>query len=109
MKVLVTARHFPLTAAIEQFVKKKLSHFEGLVHGEARIHAILAVDQRQHSAEFILHADHVERRAFAASRDLYDAVNKSVKILEREVVAYQKKEREVEIRKLRKLKQRGMS
>lgn len=108
MKLTITARHFHLTPAIEEFVTKKLAGMEVMTNGEAKVHVILSVDKYLHTAEFVLQAKHMMKEAVATSKDLYDAINKSVKKLDRELVTFHKKEQEKGIRMSRKLKMKGL-
>jgi len=76
MQVHITARHLDLTAALADYVQKKLDRVSRHFPAVLRAQVILNVEKHRHMAEIVTHANgHHDFRAKGVSIDLYAAID----------------------------------
>lgn len=75
MEIHLTAKRIKTTPALRDYVQQKMEkaqkYFDHIIWGQA----ILLVQKRTHSAEFLVHAPGQIFRAVASAADLYSAVD----------------------------------
>jgi putative sigma-54 modulation protein len=86
MQINITARHLKLTAAIDSYVRKKISKSEKFFTGDAvRAHIILSVEKSRQITEIIFHVGKSSFRAKEQSSDLYASIDLAADKLEKQL------------------------
>ncbi|MCL2388839.1 MAG: ribosome-associated translation inhibitor RaiA [Elusimicrobia bacterium] len=86
MQINITARHLKLTAAIDSYVRKKVSKASKFFDGDSVwVHVILSVEKNRQITEIVFHVGKLAFRAKEQSTDLYASIDLSVDKLEKQL------------------------
>lgn len=84
MDIIVSARHMELTDAMKNSV---ISSLEGLNHASnlTKAEVVLDTDHKQFRAEIVVHGSKMNLDAKAEMDDMYDAIDKAVDRLQKQI------------------------
>jgi len=86
MQINITARHLKLTAAIDSYVRKKVSKTSKFFDGDAVwAHVILSVEKNRQITEIVYHLGKLVFRAKEQSSDLYASIDLAMDKLEKQL------------------------
>ncbi|MFA5975883.1 MAG: ribosome-associated translation inhibitor RaiA [Elusimicrobiota bacterium] len=91
MQVHITARHLKLTAAIADYVQKKIEKADRFLGRIISGQAILSVEKDRHTAEIVLHASGRTFTAKKTAADLYAAIDFASDKIDEQLRRYKEK------------------
>ncbi|PID28133.1 MAG: ribosomal subunit interface protein [Candidatus Cloacimonadota bacterium] len=85
MQITITARHFGLSNAIRDHVKKSCEKLSRYFDQIINIHFILSLENNRTIAEMTLHASHFNLKSETEHQDMYIALDKTIERMEAQI------------------------
>lgn len=86
MQISITGRHVSVTSNIKDHVNEKLERCLGIFPRIETIHVILDLENRESVSEVVVQAaNHIRITATEKSENLYDAIDRSIEHVERQL------------------------
>lgn len=94
MELSITAQHFDVTPAIEQYVRDKLKRIEKHVQSVQNSSIVLHIEKSRCHADATFHFPGNSVHANAVANDMYEAIDSMVLKLDKQIVRIKEKKNE---------------